>query len=79
MLKEMLVGVTMIVQAASAPAAPVRRAPPPAPVARAPAAANAQVKARTVQRVKARTASATSTAVAQQKAVYIPRCYDCPM
>jgi hypothetical protein len=77
MLKAMLVGVTMIVQAASAAAAPVR--PAAAAVARGAAAANPQVKARTVQRVKARTASATSTAAQQNAAVYIPRCYDCPM
>ena len=80
MLKTMLVGVTMIIQAASAPAAPVRSGPAPTGIARAPTAANAPSKVRGLQPVKARTASTASTAQAQQKAaVYVPRCYDCPM
>lgn len=80
MLKTMLavMGVTMAPHAV--PAAPTRSGPAPAAIARAPVAANAQSKVRGVRRVKARTASADSPADLQQKAaVYIPRCYDCPM
>lgn len=80
MLKRMLAvaSVTMILQPAAA--APARPVPAPNALARAPAVTNAQGKVRGPRRVKARAASAASTAAAQQNAaVYIPRCYDCPM
>jgi len=83
MLKTMLamVAVAMTLQTAPVPAAPARGSAP-APTAKAPVTAttNAQVKARGTRRVKPTAASAASTTRPQQNtAVYIPRCYDCPM
>jgi hypothetical protein len=75
-----MVGVTKTLQTTAAPAAPARK-PASAPAAQASAqATNAQAKARGTRRLKARPASAASTVRPQKNAaVYIPRCYDCPM